>query len=131
MNKENEKFELGEEPVLFTKEEIEKYGITPEDLELFNDAEALSATVEMLPEDADKILERLDKEIPDDYEQGFKKLAEIAEKDPKFFQQILALYEVTNSVREVPPAKTEKVSLDAVEEAKREEAINQILAKLK
>lgn len=113
----------------FTDEEIAEFGLTEADLGIFKDAEALVQTVDMLPDDPDKLLNKIEKEIPDDIEAGFTKLTEILEKDQKFYAQIVALNEAINAVSEFEP-QTEKLSLSDIQKEKDSEMANQILAQI-
>lgn len=87
----------------FTEEEIKKLKFTQEELDILADAESYAQTADILPEDIDPILDRIDKEFPNgkDFDGTFKKLAELAEKDPKFYAQVLALITLTGDCKEM------------------------------
>ena len=61
---------------------------------------ALGPTVDLLPDDPQVLLDRINKEIPDNFEKGMEKLKWIEKNDPKFFIQIVALFEVLNETQE-------------------------------
>ena len=87
----------------FTEEELKKLNFSQEELDILADAESYAQTAELLPEDVDPILDRIEKEFPNgkDFDGAFKKLAELAQKDPKFYAQILALATVTGDCKEM------------------------------
>ena len=115
MKNKNEKF--------FTEEE-EAYLRVIGEYDAIQNAIALSETIDMLPDNPKKILDRIDKEIPDDFTAGVKKLIKISKKDPKFFKQIIALTEILSEVKEEDGAsstKVEKVDLSAISQEKDDE----------
>lgn len=87
----------------FTEEELKKLNFTQEELDILADAEAYTKTAELLPEDIDPILDRIDKEFPNgkDFDGTFKKLDEIAKSDPKFYTQIVALSTLVGDCKEM------------------------------
>ena len=87
----------------FTAEELKKLNFSQEELEVLADAESYAQTLELLPEDVDPILDRIEKEFPNgkDFDGTFKKLAELAKKDPKFYAQIMALSTITGDCKEI------------------------------
>lgn len=109
--------------VTFTEEE-EAYLRVIGEYDAIQNALALAETIDLLPDDPKKLLDRIDKEIPDDFESGVKKLIKISKKDPKFFKQIIALTEVLHEVQEGEDAsstKVEKVDLSTIHQEKDEE----------
>ena len=85
---------------LFTEEELKVLKFSKEEMEEILDADAIAKTADMLPEEVDGILDRIDKEFPDDIEGAIKKYAELAEKDPNFIVQLVALNELMGDVKE-------------------------------
>lgn len=55
-------------------------------------------TLNILPDDPKILFDRIDKEIPDDFNLAIEKLNEISVNDTKFFIQIMALVDVLNGV---------------------------------
>lgn len=55
-------------------------------------------TLNLLPDDPKVLFDRIDKEIPDDFNLAIEKLNEISVKDTEFFIQIMALVDVLNGV---------------------------------
>lgn len=115
---------------VFTADEVKELGLTAEEVALFNDAEADVATAETLPENPNEILNKYLKLIPNDFEKAMTVLSQIAEKDPKFFIQLLSMYYSLESVTEAPKAEVQKVSLSDIKTEKNDELMNQLLAKL-
>ena len=115
---------------ILPKELLEKYAFTAEEIELLKDADALCDTADMLPDDADKFIDKIVKEFPDDYDGAWKKFAEIMQKDPKFFAQIIALNEISNSVSEDKPAIVQKLSTEQIKSKTTDEIVNDLMAKL-
>ena len=91
----------------FTKKELEELNFTAEELEVIMSAEAATQTLDLLPENPDELLDRIDKEFPkgQDPNETLTKLAKLAETDPKFYAQVISLTELTGSCVE---AKAEK-----------------------
>lgn len=116
---------------ILPKDLIEKYNFTEEELELIKDAQALVETADMLPDDPDKFMNKLEKAIPNDFDAGWKALAEIAKKDPKFMSQIVALNEISNSVVEEQPPVIEKLSTEQVKEQEADEIVSDVMTQLK
>ena len=125
------KIVLENDPILFSEEELKASGLTQEELDILQDATALVDTADLLPEEIDGILDRIEKEIPNDFQAGLAKLGEIGKNDPAFFKQIMALYEVTNSVTTMPPPKTEKLSIEDLQNAASNEKLEELLNKIR
>lgn len=91
-----------------TAEEIKKLNLSQEELDILADAEGYTQTLDLLPENIDPILDRIDKEFPNgkDFDGTFKRLAELAEKDPKFYAQVLALSTIVGDCKEVKNTTT-------------------------
>jgi len=87
----------------FTEEELKKLNFTQEELDILADAEGYAQTADLLPEDIDPILDRIDKEFPNgkDFDGTFKRLAELAKKDPKFYAQVIALSTLVGDCKEM------------------------------
>ena len=129
-----EKIKKVEKPALLTAEEIAKAKITPEELAILEAADAFCDVVDLLPSDEkgmDAFFDKMDKTFPNDFEGAFNKLGEVAQKDPNFYVQLLALTTILNDVVEEEPAKVEKVKTNIIKKAKSNEKIQNILAALK
>lgn len=115
---------------ILTPEEIKTLGLSQEEVDTLDYASYLCDTADILPEEPEKVFELMDKKLPEDYTKGVEKMFEMAEKDPKTLEQLLALYEVANSVKEVEPT-VEKLSVSQVKKDSDEEFLNSIVEKLK
>ena len=115
---------------ILTPEEIKTLGLSQEEVDTLDYASYLCDTADILPEEPEKVFEVMDKKLPEDYTKGVEKMFEMAEKDPKTLEQLLALYEVANSVKEVEPT-VEKLSVSQVKKDSDEEFLNSIVEKLK
>ncbi len=91
---------------------------------------ALGQTIDLLPDDPQILLDRIDKEIPNDYEKGLEKLKWIEENEPEFFIQIVALFEVLNEAQE-EETKVEKLDLNAIRQQEENEMFDLIMKKIK
>ena len=101
----------------FTEEELKKLNFTEEELNILEDASAYAETADILPDNPDTFVNKLDKEFPsEDPNKVFEKLAELAKKDSNFVNQILAVIELTGSARDDVAAnpQVEKVSLGEI-----------------
>ncbi len=113
---------VGELP--FTPEELALLNFSQEELEVLLDAESLRQTVDMLPEEPDAILSRLDKDVPADIEGAFNKMTELSKTDPEYVKQLVAMNEIFGDVRPEKAASVEKVDIKS-------ERVNEGLEELK
>lgn len=93
---------------MFSEEQIKELkndGLTDEEIEAFEDAFALKETVDMLPENIEEFIKEYESKIPDDAVQGMKATFELAQKDPEFFNQMMALNIVMASEMEETPIR--------------------------
>ena len=111
---------------VLSEELIAACGLTPEEVVEFEDALNLAATAELLPDNEDKLYNKIDKVFPDDIDKGIELIAKISNKDPDFFTQLVALTEVNDSVREDPPAKIEKLTAGDIVNSQAEEIIDSL-----
>ena len=91
----------GTEP-LFDKERYEylkSRGLTQEEIEILEQAEAVSQMAEILPEDAGSVFDRIEA-LPDDPGAALKSLNDMADSDPESFAQIMAAVEAVDQVIE-------------------------------
>lgn len=109
---------------------IEKYNITAEELEMLKDAQAIVDTVAMLPDNAEKFIDKIQKEFPNDYDGAWKKFAEVIQKDPKFLNQLIAFNEISNTVSEEKPPVVEKLSSNQLKSKHTDELIADVMSKL-
>lgn len=113
--KNNIQNEINKSFLPFTEEELKQLNLTEEELNILEDASAISETLDMLPDDPDKFLDRVDKEFPyNDPNQVFQKLADLAKKDPAFVNELIAVVDLTGRAREVEEPQVEKVSINEI-----------------
>lgn len=122
--------ELKEDSILkeiFTEKELAELDFTEEEIDAIESAEQLSQITSVLPQnekELDKLFEKIDKTFPNDAD--FMTIAkiygELMNKDPQFINQLYAISFIMDEVTPVPEPKTEKVSLNTVNQ------LNQTLA---
>lgn len=116
----------------FTADELKILDFSNEELNTILDSEALVKTVDMLPDEPDAVLNRLDKEIPNDLNAAFEKIAELAQKDPEYTKQLVAMNEIFDEVKpEAPEAKVKKVSTKQMSEQLIKEDVEKIKSLLR
>ena len=71
--------------------ELKEDGLTDEQIEILGDAFALKETVDMLPDDIEAFVRKYESRVPGDAANGMRATFELAQTDPEFFQQIVAL----------------------------------------
>lgn len=108
---------------LFTDKELAELDFTPEEIETIETAEAISQAVDVMPDsdkELDAFFEKYDATFPPsvDVEATFNKFMNLPKTDPKFFEQIIAMSALIDTVEQVPPAETSKVSLAEIEQLK-------------
>ena len=82
-----------------------------------------------LPSDLSKFLDRLNDEIPKDPQKASAALAKISQKDPEFFEQILAYSTVLTDLKP-EEKKVEKVSIKQEKEQEIAEAYEILMKKI-
>ncbi len=108
---------------MFTDKELAELNFTPEELETLETAEAICQANDVMPDD-DKDMEAFFEKFntlfaPSEDVQGtFEKFLNLKKTDPKFFEQIVAMSALLDTVEEVPEAGTEKVSMADIEKEK-------------
>ncbi len=113
---------------LFNEKELNKLGFSEEEIEILGDAEAYVDTIDLIPDDIDKFMDKLEKTFPNDYKNAdatIEKMDKVAQKDPEFMKQLIALVFAYNDVKEEQAPAVEKVSLTEInkvnDEVKNEE----------
>lgn len=86
--------------------------------------------LELLPENPNELADRIEREIPDNYDEAVQKLQEINKTDNEFFMQIVALFEIANEFEKIKP-KTEKLSSAKLKEDRAEEIFESVMTKIK
>ncbi len=108
---------------VFTEKELAELDFTPEELEIVETAEAICQASDVMPDDEkeiDAFFEKFDAVFApsEDLEGTFNKFMNLQKTDPKFFDQIVSMSALLDTIDEVPPAGTEKVSIADIEKEK-------------
>lgn len=111
---------------ILSEEFIKACGLTVEEVADLEAALALADTVEMLPENEDKLFDKIEKTIPNNIDEGLDVFADLCNKDPKFFAQLVALAEINDVVSEAPAPTTTKLSKDDLLDARAHEILNSL-----
>ncbi len=85
---------------LFSKEEYEKfksYGLSQEDIEILEQAEAVCQVADVLPDDPTEVFNKIEA-LPNDPGQALQALNNMAEADPEGFAQIMAAVEAIDQI---------------------------------
>ena len=108
----------------------EAMGFTGEDIELMVRTSATCETLDMIPDDIDGFIKKLDKDLPDDVLGSAKAVLELTEKDPEYAKQILAFASlIDNNMNKMPPSGVGKVSLDDIKKEQAAAAADEIINK--
>ena len=105
---------------IFTDEDFEKMkkgGISQEEIDNLKYALSLCDLTDLLPQDTDAFLQKVNNYFPDDPALTLKMYLELPEKDPEFFKQLLAFQEFVGTTEE--PIDTTSIS-DALRQIREE-----------
>lgn len=129
---------LNEGPSMFTEkdyEDLKKYGITDAEIEVLKDANVMVETAKLVPDNTDKFFEKYKKIFANkDGSASMKTFFELAEKDQKFFVQLVSAIELADKVEVEKPAEVQKISLAELDEeqtAQYADEIKELLAAFK
>ena len=80
----------------FSEQEINEFkedGLTPEEIEILEDAMASAATVAEAPEvsELSDFVKKYNEKIPDDLRKAYVEILDSAKTDPEFFKKLMAL----------------------------------------
>lgn len=108
---------------MFTDKELAELDFTPEEIEILENAEAICQANDVMPNDdksIDAFFEKFDAIFTpsEDLQGTYDKFLNLQKTDPTFFHQIIAMSALLDTVNEVPPAETQKVSMDDIEKEK-------------
>lgn len=95
----------------FTEEELKELNFTPEELETLEGASAYSETVDMLPDDPDAFIKKIEETFSDDDNEDttLQKLTDLCKTDPDFVNQMIALQEVYGAVKLYPEEEDSEI----------------------
>ena len=113
---------------LFTQAELDKLNFSAEEIEAIEEVEEAGQALSLLPDsekEMDAFFARVEKEFPlnKSFDETFNHYQELMQKDPEFIGKIVVVSALLDEVQQVPPPKTEKISLDEIN------AENQLKAK--
>ena len=108
---------------MFTDKELAELNFTPEEIEILENAEAICQANDVMPnsdKDMDAFFAKFDAIFTpsEDIQGTFDKFLNLQKTDPTFFHQIIAMSALLDTVNEVPPAETQKVSIADIEKEK-------------
>ena len=108
---------------MFTDKELAELDFTPEEIEILENAEAICQANDVMPNDdksIDAFFEKFDAIFTpsEDLQGTYDKFLNLQKTDPTFFHQIIAMSALLDTINEVPPAETQKVSMDDIEKEK-------------
>ena len=85
----------------FTDEELEQLNFTPEELDILETASAYSQTEEMIPDDTESFIKKINENFSDsdDSNATMQKLTDLCSSDPDFVNQMIALQEVYSAIK--------------------------------
>lgn len=87
---------------LFTEEELKILGLTPEENEALLDADSIAKTADLLPEEPDGILDEIDSKFEsNDVNEILATFNDLAESNPEFIKNIIAMNEIFADVKDV------------------------------
>ena len=96
--------------LMLTQEDYEALGLTPEQIELFEDANAIAESVDMLPDDPMVMIDKIETKMPDGFEAGMKYLDNLAQENPEAFAKLITMTALVSHVEPAP--QTEVVDPD-------------------
>ena len=122
------------QPYKVSQEDIEFYGYTPEEVAIIEQAENLSRVVDYIPADEKSYKAFVDKfntVVPENPVEAYKVLATMADTDPEFLTQILAISAVLDGIEEMPAPQVESVSVESIKKLQTDINDAETSAKLK
>ena len=117
---------MNEKDLMLTQEDYEAMGLTPEQIELFEDANAIAESVNMLPDDPMVMIDVIENKMPDGFEAGIKYLDELAQKNPEAFAKLITMTALVSHVEKTPEPEDHvdpllaKLSKEQLDKAERE-----------
>ena len=86
--------------VLLTEQDyknLAKDGLTEEEIEILKDASAIAETLNILPDDVGEVFNKYEQMPTKTYGETIEGLIAIAQRDPKFFAQLMAITDLVAS----------------------------------
>lgn len=91
--------------LMLTQEDYEALGLTPEQIELFEDANAIAESVDMLPDDPMAMIDTIEQRMPDGFEAGMKYLDDLAQNNPEALAKLMTMTALVSHVEKEPEAE--------------------------
>lgn len=94
---------------------------------------ALADTIDVLPDDPEKFLKKLDDILCDDYDKNIEILNKLKTSKPEFFKQIVAYFLVMNEIKEKPveEKKVEKMTLESIKKQEQDRIFDLVIKSIK
>ena len=114
---------MSNKDLMLTPEDYEALGLTQEQIDLFEDANAIVESLDLLPDDPAVMMNALDK-LPNDYAAALKSLDEMSQTNPEMFTKLMTMVSLANDVQGGPQLEVDplldKLSEEAVDKAELE-----------
>lgn len=91
---------MNKKDLMLKQEDYEALGLTPEQIELFEDANAIAESVDLLPDDPMVMINIIENRMPNGMEAGMKYLDELAQKNPELFAQLITMTALVSNVEQ-------------------------------
>ena len=114
---------MDKKDLLLTQEDYEALGLTEEQIALFEDANAIVGSVDLLPDNPAVMIDAIDK-LPADYATALKALDEMSATNPEAFTRLMTMVSLVTDVYTAPPLEVDpvldKLSQESLDKAERE-----------
>ena len=112
-------------------EALRARGATEDEIEILKDACAICDTADMVPDDTDKFIEKVQKLFPGkNVGKELVNFFALAEKDPKFFMQVISMFDMYDAYTE-ENSKVEKLSIKDINIQKSTEDNKEVVSAFK
>ena len=114
---------------LFTEKELAELNFTNDEIEAIEEVEAAKQALAILPsteKQMDAFFDRVAAECPagKEFNETFNHYLELSKTDPKFISQIVSMSAIIDTVTPIEESKTEKISLDELNQEKNRQISN-------
>ena len=92
---------MNKKDLMLTPEDYEALGLTQEQIDLFEDANAIVESLDLLPDDPAVMMNALDK-LPNDYAAALRALDEMSQTNPEMFTKLMTMVSLANDVQGRP-----------------------------
>ena len=91
---------MNNKDLMLTQEDYKALGLTPEQIELFEDANAIAESVDLLPDDPMVMIDIIENRIPNGMEAGMKYLDELAQNNPEIFTKLITMTALVSNIEQ-------------------------------